>query len=1077
MYFADLHIHSKYSRATSRDCDAEHLDLWARRKGLGLIGTGDFTHPTWRNELREALIPAEDGLYMLRESLRLDDDTTNVTALPRFLVSGEISSIYKKNGKVRKVHNLILLPGLEEAEALAQKLEAIGNIHSDGRPILGLDSRDLLEITLESCPEAVFIPAHIWTPHFSLFGAFSGFDTIEECFEDLTPHIHALETGLSSDPPMNWRISALDRYHLVSNSDAHSPQKLGREANRIEAALSYPALRKALHGGREKGLAGTVEFFPEEGKYHYDGHRACGICLAPAETIGLGGKCPVCGRKITIGVDHRVEALADRTEGRRPANAGNYESLVPLPEVLAGSTGYSAASVKVDAAYRFLLKELGPEYYILREAPITEIEQAAGPCVAEGIRRLRAGQVERSPGYDGEYGTIRLLRQDEIERISGQQSLFGELIPVKKTRKPAVKPRLKPEAEAETAVIEAVSLGTLAELNPEQTGAATAAARSIAVVAGPGTGKTKTLVGRVLHLIQSGVKPSEITAVTFTNRAAGEMRERLEQELGKKGTRALTVGTFHAICLQEPQEQRGNVCLIDEYNALELAAEVLRESGAKQTPRQFLREVSRIKNGVPPEQADCNPDTYAYYNERLVQAGVLDFDDLLCEAAALWECAPNRHSIRFNHLLLDEFQDMNALQYRLIRAWGQHGASLFAIGDPDQSIYGFHGSSADCFELLFQEYPETQVFRLTRNYRSAPEILGCALPVISRNPGGERVLLPQRKTSVPVHVVTAESELSEGIYVAKEIGRMAGGLDMLDAQFFGARNAERTVREFSDIALLYRTHRQADLLGRCLQKEGIPYVVTGRDDFLADKTVRGATAFFRFLEQPGDLASLRSCLKLIWNCPADLADGFSGAWAKAYTASFSPELLAAVPDYRGISHLLPFRQMVEEFFPHVAKEPPRKLLENWYEKTSGGAMSAPFKQFLNTAVFHKKMTDFLQTLLLGREADIRRSEKVYTSGAVTLSTLHGAKGLEFPVVFLCGASKGRIPLERPGRPVDFEEERRLFYVGMTRAKDELYLLASGEPSPFLADLPKQFCMEEKARARNAAVAGKQLSLF
>lgn len=362
MYIADLHIHSKYSRATSKECVPEYLDLWARRKGIDLIGTGDFTHPAWRGELKEKLTPSEEGIYILRDDARISDPTVLGTKQTRFVVSGEISSIYKKNGKVRKVHNVILLPSLEDADTLSHKLEAIGNIHSDGRPILGLDSRDLLEITLESCPQAVFIPAHIWTPHFSLFGAFSGFDTIEECFEDLTPYIHALETGLSSDPPMNWRVSALDRYHLVSNSDAHSPAKLGREANIINTELSYPALKKALEGGVKEGFGGTIEFFPEEGKYHFDGHRNCGLCLTPAQSEEYGGKCPVCGKKITIGVQHRVEELADRAEGFVLPDAAPFESLVPLPEVLAASTGYSAAGKKVAALYEELLYTIGSEF-------------------------------------------------------------------------------------------------------------------------------------------------------------------------------------------------------------------------------------------------------------------------------------------------------------------------------------------------------------------------------------------------------------------------------------------------------------------------------------------------------------------------------------------------------------------------------------------------------------------------------------------------------------------------------------------------------------------------------------------
>ena len=307
MYIADLHIHSRYSRATSKDLTPEQLDYWAGRKGIQILGTGDFTHPAWREELQEKLVPTEDGLYALKDDLRLSDRTLAGSGKTRFVISGEISSIYKKNGKVRKVHSVILLPSLESAELLSRKLETIGNIHSDGRPILGLDCRDLLEITLEICPEAIYIPAHIWTPHFSLFGAFSGFDTVEECYEDLTPHIHAMETGLSSDPPMNWRLSALDSYQLVSNSDAHSPSKLGREANLLNIEMSYGGLYGAIQRG--DGLEGTIEFFPEEGKYHFDGHRKCHLCLSPVEAERYDGKCPVCGKKLTIGVSHRVEQL------------------------------------------------------------------------------------------------------------------------------------------------------------------------------------------------------------------------------------------------------------------------------------------------------------------------------------------------------------------------------------------------------------------------------------------------------------------------------------------------------------------------------------------------------------------------------------------------------------------------------------------------------------------------------------------------------------------------------------------------------------------------------------------------
>lgn len=417
---ADLHIHSRFSRATSKEGTLEHLDLWARKKGISIVGTGDFTHPEWRREMSEKLVPAEDGLYKLRDDYLLEETKMMTDEAPRFVISGEISSIYKKNDKTRKVHNVILLPGLEYAEKLSAKLETIGNIYSDGRPILGLDCRDLLEIMLEVCPKGIFIPAHIWTPHFSLFGAFSGFDTIEECFEDLTPYVHALETGLSSDPPMNWRLSSLDRFQLVSNSDAHSPSKLGREANLLDIERSYEGLWAGIQEG--KGLEGTIEFFPEEGKYHFDGHRKCHICLSPKDAELYDGKCPVCGKKLTIGVDHRIVQLADREDGFVKENAKPFESLVPLPEVIAASIGYSSASRKVQEQYEKMLAHLGPEFEILRSIPTEDIRKECGYLVSEGIRRLRQGLVQRKPGFDGEYGTIKLFEPSEIRKLDGQMS-------------------------------------------------------------------------------------------------------------------------------------------------------------------------------------------------------------------------------------------------------------------------------------------------------------------------------------------------------------------------------------------------------------------------------------------------------------------------------------------------------------------------------------------------------------------------------------------------------------------------------------------------------------------------------
>lgn len=1070
MLIADLHIHSKYSRATSRDCTPEHLDLWARKKGIDLLGTGDFTHPAWRAELREKLKPAEEGLYVLRESMRLQAPSAP-DRTPRFVVSGEISSIYKKNGRVRKVHNVILLPGLEAADVLCAKLEAIGNIHSDGRPILGLDSRDLLEITLEACPAAVFIPAHIWTPHFSLFGAFSGFDTIEECFGDLTGHIHAVETGLSSDPPMNHRLSALDSYTLISNSDAHSPAKLGREANLLEIEYAYSALAAALRDGEKAGFRGTVEFFPEEGKYHFDGHRNCGICLSPAQTMQTDGKCPVCGKKITIGVQHRVEELADRPEGYIRKGAPGFESLAPLPEVIGASMGRSAGSVKVRAQYEALLQALGSEFYILRQASLEEIKQAAGSCVAEGLRRLRAGEVVRQPGFDGEYGTIQLFSPMEIEMFNGQISLFGagEQL-VRKTapkREPGIREPVKSQLPPKEKPPE--------QLNPAQREAVTVQSRAIAVIAGPGTGKTKTLVARIAHLVKErGVKPSEITAVTFTNQAAGELRRRLEKELGgKRAARRITIGTFHAICLDLLAKVDAHVTLADDFDRRELAQGVLKHMGEKGSSTKLLRAVSRVKSGIPVESAGISEQLYNAYCAALHEQGLMDFDDLLLQGCGRWAEISRQDKAaakRFTYLLVDEVQDINPVQYQLLLAWGEQGKELFAIGDPDQSIYGFRGADPCCFDRLAADFPALNCIRLEENYRSTPEILACALPVISHNTGEARRLMAQQVSGKRARLLTAETPFAEAVYIAKEINAMVGGIGMLEAHR-AVHDDNTALRSFSDIAVLYRTHRQAQVLEKCLQKEGVPYTVAGRDNFLAAPDVHGALCFFRFLLEPKNPIYLKSCLHAVF--------GVSKAQAGNYNVQDLAEEAPNDTQARADSPIALLKQAMDAFLPVLQQEPPGVLIKQYFQ-SGEKALSESAEKLLRMAEMHQDMYSFLQTAVLGQEGDVRRGAgKRYDAGTVSLMTLHGAKGLEFPVVFLCGLNRGCLPLETGGDhlPSDVEEERRLFYVGMTRAKEALVLLTSEEPSSFLAELPDEVVERGEAVWRKKRSDGRQLSLF
>lgn len=1047
MYAADLHIHSKYSRATSSDCVPAMLELWARRKGISLLGTGDFTHPAWRQMLNDQLVEAEPGLYRLKADCAAEDPLAPPDAKePRFVISGEISSIYKQGGRVRKVHSVILLPSLQAAEALSKKLESIGNIHSDGRPILGLSAHDLLDVTLNICPESIFIPAHIWTPHFSLFGAFSGFDTIEECFSDLTPHIHALETGLSSDPPMNWRLSALDGYTLVSNSDAHSPAKLGRELNLIEGELSYSGLKKAIEQGTRGGFHSTVEFFPEEGKYHFDGHRNCGVCLGPDEAVKVDGLCPVCGKRLTPGVYHRVMQLADRPEGcEKPCHAAPFTRLVPLVEVVASVTGVSAASMKAQARYEALVHSLGSELDILSTLPMDVIERTAGKAVAEGIRRMRVGEVMLSPGFDGEYGKMELLTGDEISALTGQMTFLDAMIPEKPKKRPAKDVDIATEKPVKTI---SAAPSAAAGLNDEQRAAVGAEARTVAVIAGPGSGKTKTLVARIAHLIEQGVKPAEIAAVTFTNKAAAEMRERLTQRFGnRRAIQGMTIGTFHSISLNLLRRTRPGLAVLDEAGALSAAGDIANGLALNMTPARFLKEIEKKREGEP---AEIDDNAYFLWQQRLIALNAATFDDLLTAEIAD-ELPPP-----FCHLLVDEYQDINEDQRMLVKKWSEAGKSLFVIGDADQSIYGFRGADASCFDKLMADHPEAQRITLRKNYRSAPEILACAIPLIEHN-GGKRDMEPGRETGGRVRRIPVSDEYAEGIVIAKEIGRMVGGMDMLNAQLDTTRQVG-----FSDIAILYRTHRQAEAIEKCLAEEGIPYIVTGREDYLSAQEVTRALAFFRLCLNPWDRAALAALL------PGTRVD---------QTPEFTIDMLCArLKEMGGAEAELAGR--LSAYSAKAGKEKPKKLLERWKKENSIKGDDS-FERLLSAASAAADMPYFLADIALGAEGDVSRSSgKNYTSDAVRLMTLHGSKGLEFPVVFLAGLKRGVLPMETPyGRETDIREERRLLYVGMTRAKDELILLTHPEESPFLREIPADRMQTEQAIYQRKAAPAKQMSFL
>ncbi len=437
-FIVDFHIHSKFSRATSRDMDLENLDKWARIKGIDILGAGDFTHPLWFKELKTKLEPAEPGFFKLRRSNKIK--LNNGWDLPgnnhqirdlRFILTTELSCIYSKNNRTRKIHLMIFVPSLDVVEKINAHLGWLGNLKADGRPILGLDAKELAKIVLNISGEALIVPAHAWTPHFSIFGSESGFDSIEECFEEYTRYIYAIETGLSSDPAMNWRLSKLDNITLISNSDAHSPHRIGREANIFEGKIEdYKYLIEALRLGRrapasiKNRLTKTIEFFPEEGKYHYDGHRNCQVVFSPEETIKNKGFCPVCKKPLTVGVMSRVQKLADRPVGAKPPGSIPFVSLIPLEEIIAASFGMGVGTKTVEQEYKELINKFGNEFKILTDVSKPELESAAKPEVAEGILRVREGRVKIEPGYDGEYGKIKIFDETERENFSKQSTLF-----------------------------------------------------------------------------------------------------------------------------------------------------------------------------------------------------------------------------------------------------------------------------------------------------------------------------------------------------------------------------------------------------------------------------------------------------------------------------------------------------------------------------------------------------------------------------------------------------------------------------------------------------------------------------
>ena len=975
-FYSDLHIHSKYSRATSKSCNLEELALWAQKKGLTLISTGDFTHPAWFEEIKEKLIPAGTGVFKLRPDIEkhLFQSTTPV----RFILSVEISTIYKKWDKTRKVHHVVFMPDLKTAEIFRQKLSAIGNIKSDGRPILGLDSRDLLEIALDSGENSFLIPAHIWTPWFSALGSKSGFDSIEDCYGDLSSHIFAVETGLSSDPEMNWRVSSLDKYRLVSNSDAHSPSKLAREATVFDTEPDYMSIMNALKTG--DGYVGTVEFFPEEGKYHEDGHRKCNVCLSPEETIKLNGICPVCHKPMTIGVMHRVNELTDRREKTLipPETAGKVFSLVPLPEILSEIMQVGVSSKSVTYEYENLLQKLGSELSILREIPIDGISKAYSPLLGEGISRLRAGKVIKHPGYDGEYGVIRLFEPDELARKNFINLKLDINLPPQKTTEtqPSKKADLQKDitTPAQHTEKKHEQTNSSSSFDEAQEHAIKNENNQLIITAGPGAGKTTVLTRRIAYLIsQKNVPPESCLAITFTKKAAGEMRERLKKLLPEDFNK-INIHTFHSLCFSILKQNYQQAGLDKDFMVI-----------SEQEKKLLEKEYKKDK--------------------------MLVFDDLISLTLKLFEENPSSkesYQKLFQFVSVDEYQDIDKNQYKLIKLLVPQEGNICAIGDPNQAIYGFRGGNPKFFNSFAQDYPKAKIINLKNNYRSAANIVNASNQMLN----SFNIISKYGMNNEKITLYTAQTDKAEAEFIVKTTEDMIGGHSFFSLDSNRA-SGEGSNLSFSDFAILYRTSSQIAPVEEALKRSGMPYAKFSNNLLCDNKHIQ------TLIKKLTTNISITEQLKL-----------------------FKQQFSDKIEDY------------IWDFLTSLASA-------------------------------HDTKDEFTHELSLLSEIDLldKRADKI------ALMTLHASKGLEFECAFITGLEEEIVPFYLAQTQQELEEEKRLLYVGMTRAKQKLFLtraekrlwrgkLQHLEPSPFLNKIEENLLdltkYEKTCREKETS---NQLSLF
>lgn len=1029
-FTADLHIHSRFSRATSKNLTIRTLAAWGRVKGLNVLGTGDFTHPGWLEEIEENLVDDGSGLLTLKDPQGLEDIVPGtqgpLAGTTRFMLQAEISSIYKRGGKTRKVHNLVYMPDIESVKRFNEKLDAIGNIESDGRPILGLDSRDLLDLVLNTSPMGFVVPAHIWTPWFSIFGSKSGFDSIAECFGEYSREIFAMETGLSSDPEMNWTWSELDRVRLVSNSDAHSGEKLGREANLFRAEMSYEGIYRALKGeGLGNKFLGTVEFFPEEGKYHMDGHRKCGVVMDPRESESRGGLCPVCGKPVTRGVYARVLELADRQEPVQPANQPGYTSLIPLKEVLSEVVGVGPGSKKVHKAYMDLIAEFGSELNVLQRVPEEELKRFGCP-LAEGIGRMREGRVIRTPGYDGEFGVISVFTQQERDQIRNGATLVDIPRPAKGEEAEAV--CVSPSVPAAAAAAEPETI----TYNKAQQKAIKAGPDPTLVLAGPGTGKTQTLMGRVNRLLDEGERARRILCLTFTRRAAQELRDRLKRE--RTDDEQPQAGTLHSLCFDYWKHAYSETpVILPEDAAIKLFHEVNPDISKKHL-KHYWNKYNLSRERLEPVPDDLF-DAHINYGNQKNHWNLLDHTDLLEFMLEQTE-APTFHQ-PWQHVLVDEVQDLTALQLAVIKGIApESGKGVFCIGDPRQSIYGFRGATDNAEEQLRRFWPSLKTITLEENYRSGQSVLTAAQRLFP----DDAPIRAVRDRETVLHAFDAPDDTREAAWIADRAKQLIGATSHTLADETGHGSMAP-----GDIAVLVRFKALVPVLESALKRFGLPVATPETEPFWNDERC-----------------------KII----LDAAGSFLGM-----TMIGSEEVLE-VPEHilaKGPIGLSAYLEEVPPFDQFFWESKPFKQLKAEFDRRGGWAGLVNWVSLQS------------ETELIGKSAEKVQIMTMHAAKGLEFDAVF-IPALEEGIMPFAGLDllTAKVTLT-PGRGQSFAEERRLLYVSMTRAKRMLFMSRAEKrhlfgkelnlpPSRYLREVPADMFTHSTMTAKKVTKE-KQMSLL